>query len=255
MKKVFILIFSLFISALLTSNAQPGRKSNADVSELASSQLKVSTIDIYDTVVFDLSQNIITGSSVSFPVFIMSDDIINAVDFSLKFDTLKFSFDTIFDLTTYLMESFYYNTNDFKLRFTSSSLVSIPNNTNLISVRFNMLAGVQMCAADLNTIAVYLNGDACSFKVIECDSTVSVPEIADKQRLICYYPNPASDQLTIETGQDVTVQILSMDGKEVLTGKLTDKTEINIEGLREGVYFVRAFNDIYTSNGKLVVSR
>ena len=81
-----------------------------------------SQIDLSDTVVFDLSQAIITGTSIDIPISIISDDTINALDFSLKYDQVKFLYDSIIDLTTYLQAVSFYNSNDSTIRFTSNSI-------------------------------------------------------------------------------------------------------------------------------------
>lgn len=54
------------------------------------------------------------------------------------------------------------------------------------------------------------------------------------------YPNPASDQLTIETDRAARIAILSIYGKTVYSGTL-DKgdNQIDISDFKSGVYFIR----------------
>ena len=110
---------------------------------------RVQTIDALDTVVFDLSQAVINGNNVEFPVSIISDDTINSLDFSLKYNQINLSYDTIIDLTTYLQSFAFYNNNDSTLRFTSYCFQAISHDTSLVSIHFNMLSA-QIANADFN---------------------------------------------------------------------------------------------------------
>src|SRR5262249_34933656 len=58
-----------------------------------------------------------------------------------------------------------YNTTDSTLRFTSFCLSSMAVDTPVVAVRFNLLSG-PVTVSDFNNVQVYLNGDACSYKII-----------------------------------------------------------------------------------------
>lgn len=123
-------------------------------------------IDQYDSVFFDLSQSVCSGSLAQVPVFIKSDDIVYSLDFSLKFDVTKMAYHSIVVHQGYLMASANYNSADSTLRFTSSSMTPIGNLVPLVSVRFTMLNGGQVNASDLMLKSGLLNGTACSRKII-----------------------------------------------------------------------------------------
>ena len=55
-----------------------------------------SVIDNLDTVVFDLSQAIIVSNKVSFPVYVLSDETINSLDFSFMYNQNNLLFDSIY---------------------------------------------------------------------------------------------------------------------------------------------------------------
>lgn len=211
------------------------------------------TIDMYDTVVFDISQSVMAGNQVSFPVYFISDDTINALDFSLVFDEANFSLDTIINLTTYLQPV--YNLTMGILYFTSYSLQDIDHNTPLVSVRLNMM-GHYLCSDDLDSIKVYLNGDPCSVKVIECISD-EVSEMKNSGAQISVYPNPSSGSLNINPGENGTVELLDLNGSQVLFRADVDANrllQINTTGIASGVYMVKLFNDNFVVVKKVIIN-
>jgi hypothetical protein len=122
-----------------------------------------STIDNGDSVYFDLGNAVLAGGYLELPVSVLSDDSIVALDFSLKYNHASIEFDTIFNLTSYIQPLTYYNTSDSTLRFTSFGTQNYQLNTPLIKIRFVRIGG-PMLDSDFNSVAAYLNGDACSIK-------------------------------------------------------------------------------------------
>lgn len=203
-------------------------------------QCSFAQVNTLDTLMFDISQAVTTGSYVEVPVSFLSDDSIVALDFSFKYNQVNFTCDSIIDLTTYLQELWYYNTNDSIMRFTSYSLQNIPNNTAVVMVRFNTLSG-QLCGSDMNTVKGYLNGDACSIKVVNCIPN-GLLEV-DASHLISIYPNPANWKLYIETQEEkVSVSLIDVSGRQVIpsfNAETLKKIEINTASLSDGVYFLQ----------------
>ncbi|CAN5448832.1 hypothetical protein BH11BAC1_BH11BAC1_03470 [soil metagenome] len=211
------------------------------------------TIDMYDTVVFDISQSVMNGNLVSFPVYIISDDTINALDFSLGYDETNFGLDTIVNLTTYLQPTYNFTMNT--LYFTSYSLQEIDHNTPLVSVQLDMF-GHYLCSDDLNSILVYLNGDACSVKVVEC-VTDKISEVDDVENQINIYPNPAPGILNIESNEKASVELLDINTSRVLYKSIVDANQplsINASEFASGIYLVKLFNDNFTSVKKVVIN-
>ena len=156
-KKVFIYVITILVSFAL--NAQVLTSANIQLSSLNR------TVDANDSVIFDLSNAIVTPTYIDIPLFIKSNDIINALDFELKFNEAKLTFDSIVIYRSYLSGLAYFNLSDRFLRFTSSSLSTIENDSNLIAIRFILPnACTQINSSDFNTITVYLNGDPCSYR-------------------------------------------------------------------------------------------
>lgn len=60
------------------------------------------------------------------------------------------------------------------------------------------------------------------------------------------YPNPATDELTITSEEvDASYSLIDVTGKTVLEGKTDSKskTTINVSALKQGVYFIKFFNN------------
>ena len=70
------------------------------------------------------------------------------------------------------------------------------------------------------------------------------------------YPNPAYNDITIETPQSSGESILSIyniNGQELLKQNITtNKTQIDISGLSKGVYFVKLANEKTVTVKKII---
>ncbi len=73
---------------------------------------------------------------------------------------------------------------------------------------------------------------------------------------ISIYPNPATDQITIETFPTTAknlISILNLNGQQLITRQITEPmTQIDISTLPNGVYFMRVTNDKTVEVGKIV---
>ena len=216
----------------------------------------INSIDAADSVIFELSQSISQLNTIEFPVYFVSDDTINAVDFSLKFDQARFQFDTITNLISALQVMAYYNTSDSTLRFTSNSLQSIPGNVPIVKVRFTAVNGL-MCATDLTDVITYLNGDQCSSGVQNCVAN-SVSENTAIEKLMECYPNPASESINIKAKSDFKFTISDIVGKVVFseTELLKDQTtSVDISKLATGIYFIIINGEGIFTSKKIVVAQ
>ncbi len=171
-KTVLISIIVLFASFVLS--AQVLTSTNSKPSSLNR------TVDANDSVIFDLSNAIVTSTYIDIPVFIKSNDVINALDFELKFNETKLTYDSIIIYRSYLSGLAYFNLSDRFLRFTSSSLTTIDNDSILIAIRFVLPnACTQINSSDFNTITVYLNGDPCSYRVTNSSQYMPLADFAN----------------------------------------------------------------------------
>ncbi len=81
---------------------------------------------------------------------------------------------------------------------------------------------------------------------------MSVPE--DKAFSFNVFPNPASDNVIIETKEDIILQVFDVQGKFLYETNLKNETtKINIEGFPKGVYFFKAISDDRTVIKKILI--
>lgn len=67
-------------------------------------------------------------------------------------------------------------------------------------------------------------------------------EISDVDQVsakMSVYPNPVADILKVEVDGIEDVQIVSADGRVVLSQKVSQKGDINVSGLAAGIYWVK----------------
>ncbi len=216
---------------------------------------KTATINLLDTVVFDLAKSDTLPTSISFPVYILSDDTINALDFSFKYNELDFLYDSISDLTTYMQTFSYYNPMDSTLRFTSNSFQRYENDSALVSIHFTVLSG-QFCKEDINKVKVYLNGDGCSVKIEDC-LHLAVPKIQKSKNEIKIYPNPASVEINVQPSQNALLELFATDGSRMLQTnvKANREEKINTAQIANGIYFLRATNAHFSITTKISIQK
>lgn len=67
-----------------------------------------------------------------------------------------------------------------------------------------------------------------------------------EQLVIRVYPNPAKDQLMLDLRNDGPLQIINLQGKILISGKMsTGINQINISSLKPGVYFIHTKSNYY----------
>lgn len=221
------------------------------------------TIDAQDSVIFNLAQQSYAGGYVKVPVYIASDDTVNSLDFSFSYNTVDFTFDSVIDLASL---SPVYNEvhggTDTTVLLTSFSLQPIPSHTGLIMLRF--IATGPMCSEDLDSILVYLNGDACTSYVTNC-ITIGIANPQNTQSISGIYPNPVSENTTVEFSlkarSSVRFAVNDVTGKTVYEtnareyGAGIHKVNLNLAELENGIYIVRLNSDNETSSTRISVIR
>jgi len=71
------------------------------------------------------------------------------------------------------------------------------------------------------------------------------------ENIVSVYPNPANNNITIESLQKSTIEILNIQGQTILQQKIQQgKTDIDISSLAKGIYILRV-----TSNDKTALTR
>ncbi len=174
-----------------------------------------------DTIIFDFSNAVCASGYMEVPVRFNSDEQVYAMDFALKFNPAVFTYISVTTHKAYLSVSANYNSGDSTLRFSSSSLQVIDNNTTLVSVRFSLPVS-QIDYADFVSVYTLLNGDDCSAKAIEPLPAGSITPGGDTSILpgdslsLSFVPNPALSYIW-STGQTASTIYVNTPGIYSLT--------------------------------------
>jgi len=217
---------------------------------------EVYSINLFDTVYFDLSRSTISGGYIQIPVFFRSDDVINALDFALKFDLNKLQYDSVIIYRPTISPLVNYNSGDSTLRLTSFDLQPIPNDTLLVALRFKLLNGTtEIHRPDFNSIVPLLNGDPCTGFVIEPGIPSGINGIAQEQKIMQIYPNPASSSFTISVRENTSVQLVNTIGQIVFHSFIPsgEKQIFDIENLPAGIYLLQDLSNSKVKPVKLTV--
>lgn len=234
--------------ALMAISSQKSLAENSGVGENT-----IAGIDFLDSVVFDIAQANYSAGLVSFPIYIHSNDTVNALDFSLKFNQNNFVYDSIINLSANLQGVSYFNLADSTIRFSSYSLQPISIDTPLVTIQFQVLSGT-FCVADISQLTVLLNGDPCTGKVSDC-VTNKVGEISTGS-VFEVYPNPVTDLLTIETVSCESIEILNVLGEQVWShdGSFDGKLSIDLSQLKRGIYIVQAIGESGKQSQRIILN-
>ena len=81
----------------------------------------------------------------------------------------------------------------------------------------------------------------------------NVPSLLNKNNGLTVYPNPATNDLTIESSQQATMEILNIQGQTIMQQQLQQgKTNIDISWLAKGVYILRLYSNDKTEVARIV---
>jgi len=84
------------------------------------------------------------------------------------------------------------------------------------------------------------------------DETASINENLNQQPMIVY-PNPAKNIITIESKQNLEIEIFSIEGQKIKSFKLmNNKTDLDVLDLASGVYILNALTDKGTVTHKFI---
>ena len=244
---------NLFLICFLSISFASFAGSKTGVSQPVTAPAKIQGIDAQDTVFFDLTQAVVNGTTVEFPVFIKSDDPINSLDFSFKYNHLSWDYDTIFNLTAYIEMLSNYNTNDSTVYFTSYSFTqTYTNNVSLVKIRFNLNGGT-FSGSDLSNVIAYLNGDVCTSVVVDVTTGLNdSPESVTFQ----VFPNPAVSEVFVSADVPVKTEIISQNGAVVSVSPAEMQIHcLKTENLAAGMYLIKVSSKNYSTVKSLIIKK
>lgn len=103
----------------------------------------------------------------------------------------------------------------------------------------------------------YWNRDLTQVEIESlCPSSVSVFENKNKELIKGVYPNPSSGDFTIKmnTVSNVDIQIVDVAGRVIMEFKEYAKSELKVNDLNEGLYFVKISNQENQLTKRIIVS-
>jgi WD40 repeat protein len=236
---LIIAFLSLFLRSDVNSNT-----TRADITPLKALEFHsfIGDIDSNDQVIFDFDQITLDGDVIEVPVFIISDDMIFSLDFSMLLNLDSVEFESIVDHTEVLQYTAYVH-DDHKLRFTSNDFSPYPLYPDkVVSIRFKVLHGV-VHLSDFQMLVAYINGEGgCSSSIqLQGDEIwVSNKDIITNETFIT--PNPAGDFIAVVSDEEGVLEMFDAQGVAVIQNHhvhSTGSTKIDIHLLPRGLYTVR----------------
>lgn len=110
-----------------------------------------------------------------------------------------------------------------------------------------------------NKAYLAFNDTGSSFKltVISIDNLLAVNKNKMQANFLSIYPNPSAGQFIIETNSvdKFTVDLNDLNGRQVFSAIVTDKSTINVAALDNGIYTMTIKSTDYVTNKKLVIVR
>ena len=206
-----------------------------------------------DKIIFDISKAVLVDGFTDIPVFVQSVNPVYSLDFSLKFDQRKLTFNSVVDYINESQSSYNLNASDKTLRFTSNSFLNFNSENVLVSIRFANDSN-QINANDLNSVEGYLNGNSVKVEVINSllNSINSINDIS-----INIFPNPVSGLLNVIISENSFVQLMDLEGKIIINQAKVNagqKTEINTQNISNGIYLMKVFNNEHVFIKKIIVN-
>ncbi|MBK9423190.1 MAG: T9SS type A sorting domain-containing protein [Bacteroidetes bacterium] len=221
------------------------------------SNLNNRNTSMYDTLVYDLANALKNGSSINFPIFTRSSNVIYSVDFAIKFKQANITFDTLISLEPSINYLYYFNPNDSILRLTSYSLNPIISETKLFNIIVSSMNN-ELCLSDFQNSQVYLNGDFAANKITDCIINTAISEPNETAPAIKLFPNPANNYFILENGNFSRIDITDIHGKLVLTRMHANSqilVHFDVDMLAPGPYLVKLYHAGSVSAHKLLIIR
>ena len=214
-------------------------------------------IDSNDQVIFDFDQVTFDGDVIEVPVFLVTDEMIFSLDFSMLLNLEAIEYESIVDHTGVLQYTAYVH-DDHKLRFTSNDFSPYPVYPDkVVSIRFKVLHGI-VHRSDFQMLVAYINGEGGCSSLIQLQGDeieiTANKEIVTNETFAT--PNPGSDYIYITTEDQGTLDLFDAQGVAVIQNHHLNNTgsnKIDIQLLPRGMYTVRIMIEDHTVKTQRIV--
>jgi len=134
--------------------------------------------------------------------------------------------------------------------YPSKRISGLPSTETFVSHTNNALQSATV-TSNANSFTVSLPPLSTTAVILKGTNITGIDEISLNNLIVTLYPNPATDNVTIEALQKSTIDILNIQGQSILRRQiLQGKTDIDIRALAKGVYILRL-----CSNDKIAVTK
>ncbi len=214
--------------------------------------VNITTGNIY----LDLDKAKTSKNYVDVPVTFSSPEKIVSLDFAIKFNNDILKYTKLISPASYLNDAMANYADDHTLRFTSNSRKDYEADRTIVWIRFSTLNG-KINNDDLQEMVGYLNGERVDMEIRQSPLTSSIKADTEENKNVQVFPNPASGLLNILVTEKAVVQLLDLQGKEVITemhANANEKLEIHTENITNGAYLLKITNEHFTSSQQVVIS-
>jgi hypothetical protein len=202
----------------------------------------------------DLDKAKTTKSYVDVPVGFSSTEKIVALDFALKYNEDALTYTKVTGSANYLNDALANVGDDHLLRFTSNSRKNYDPGKTIAWIRFSTIDG-KINGDDLGEMVGYLNGEPVNMEIKRSLAT-SRRQVSIDVANVQVYPNPTGALLNVIVPEKSLVQLLDLQGKEVLTelpANENAKLEIPTKDIANGTYLLKISNEHFTSVQQVVI--
>ena len=106
---------------------------------------------------------------------------------------------------------------------------------------------------------IYINDANCSINNVNSlfitqASNVGIDEINSDNNAINIYPNPATDNITIESSHKATIEIYNLQGQSIKSLAINEgKTNIDVSEIPKGIYFIKSYFEAEIIIRKIII--
>ena len=146
-----------------------------------------------------------------------------------------------------------YTTTGFKNSQNASVITGTPTLTTTAN---NLVAGTYPIVNNRNTMAATNYEFMMEDGTLTVNPTLTIPVFNSEVAGLHFFPNPASDFISILNADKTAISVVDISGKTVLnTTCNSDTFKIDVSGLPSGIYIARAVKNNEIQNTKFIISR